>query len=321
METVVSTLFFSYSHKDEELRNKLEVHLTMLKRQGLIETWHDRRILAGSEIDHAIDKNLDAADVILLLVSPDFIASDYCYEREVARAMERHERQEAAVIPVILRACDWHEAPFGKLLAAPTDGKPVNRWADLDEAFLNVVTMIKKVLARKGASRVSPQPATATTQSRPVRRDLPRSSNLRVSQKFTEEDKDQFLHETFGYIAAFFENSLEELVARAVGVTRRFRRIDANRFTAVAYRNGDPVSKCTVFIGNRRFGDGICYSSNDSGYTNSWNTSLSVAVDEQSIYLQAMGMSYSSDSGEGQKLTMQGAAEAYWAMFMRDLQR
>ena len=91
MGAVLSRLFFSYSHKDEELRNALEVHLAMLKRQGLIEAFHDRRIVAGEPLDEAIDAYLETADVILCLVSPDFIASEYCYSRAMGRALERHK--------------------------------------------------------------------------------------------------------------------------------------------------------------------------------------------------------------------------------------
>src|SRR5205814_513347 len=99
----MATLFFSYSHKDEDLRDQLEVHLAMLKHDGIIESWHDRKIPAGDELDTSIDAKLDEADVILLLVSPDFLASRYCYEREMARAMQRHAEGSARVIPVILR--------------------------------------------------------------------------------------------------------------------------------------------------------------------------------------------------------------------------
>src|ERR1700675_3339911 len=146
----VSTLFFSYSHADESLRDQLEKHLSGLQRQGIISSWHDRRITAGTELGGAIDSNLDAADTILLLISPDFIASDYCYEREMNRAMERHDRGEAKVIPVILRPCDWHDLPFGKLLATPTDGRPVTKWPNIDEAFLDVVIAIKRALTELG---------------------------------------------------------------------------------------------------------------------------------------------------------------------------
>src|SRR5438046_624453 len=108
----MALLFFSYSHRDEEYREELEKHLAMLKRQGRISAWHDRRIVAGDDIDHTIDHHLEAADIILFLVSPDFLHSDYCYDVEARRAMERHERGTCTVIPIILRPCDWHEAPF-----------------------------------------------------------------------------------------------------------------------------------------------------------------------------------------------------------------
>src|ERR1700721_1516221 len=146
----MASVFFSYSHKDEDLRDQLEVHLSGLRRQGVISTWHDRRITAGSEFENVIDKNLSEADVILLLVSPDFINSDYCYEREMTLAMERHASGAARVIPVIVRPCDWHGLPFGKLLATPTDGKAVTKWPDRDDAFLNVVQAIKAALDELG---------------------------------------------------------------------------------------------------------------------------------------------------------------------------
>lgn len=95
----MASLFFSYSHVDEAHRNQLEKHLSALKHQGLLDTWHDRRIIAGQEFDQEIDAHLDTADVILLLISSDFLASDYCYKREMTRAMERHAARDAIVIP------------------------------------------------------------------------------------------------------------------------------------------------------------------------------------------------------------------------------
>ena len=91
----MASLFFSYSHADEALRDQLEKHLSALKHQGKIETWHDRRILAGQTFSSEIDSHLESADIILLLVSPDFLASDYCYEVEMRHALERHQRGEA----------------------------------------------------------------------------------------------------------------------------------------------------------------------------------------------------------------------------------
>ena len=136
-------LFYSYSHKDEALRDKLEEALALLKRQGLIAGWHDRRIGAGVEWKGAIDQKLEESQVILLLVSASFIASDYCWDIEVKRAIERHDRDEARVIPVILRPCDWQGAPFGKLQALPKDGKPVTSWSNKDRAWTDVAQGIR----------------------------------------------------------------------------------------------------------------------------------------------------------------------------------
>src|SRR5262245_30934908 len=115
----VAKVFFSYSHRDEELREKLARSLSSLQRQGLITQWHDRRSGVGDEWQNAIDTHLKEADIILLLISSDFIASDYCFGVEVAQAMERHEAGLARVIPVLLRPTDWEGMPFSKLQALP----------------------------------------------------------------------------------------------------------------------------------------------------------------------------------------------------------
>jgi hypothetical protein len=146
-------IFFSYSHRDESLRDELEKHFSLLKRSAIIETWHDRRIGAGQEFDKSISQYLESADIILLLISADFLASDYCYEREMRRALERHEAGEARVIPVILHACDWQHSPFGKLLAVPTDARPVSKWPDQNEAFLDIVQAIRQAATEMGGSQ------------------------------------------------------------------------------------------------------------------------------------------------------------------------
>ncbi|MEM6256620.1 MAG: SUMF1/EgtB/PvdO family nonheme iron enzyme [Cyanobacteria bacterium P01_D01_bin.156] len=146
----MATVFFSYSHRDEVMRDELEMHLSALKRQGLIESWHDRRILVGDEWAREIDRNLNDADIILLLISPYFIASDYCYELEMRRAIERHEEGEARVIPVIIEPCDWQNTPFSKLQAVPTNGTPISKFSNQHEGFLEVVTAIKKAVIAKG---------------------------------------------------------------------------------------------------------------------------------------------------------------------------
>jgi uncharacterized membrane protein HdeD (DUF308 family) len=140
-------IFCSYSHKDEEHLNDLRDWLRGLERQGLIAWWHDREISPGWEWDEAIDKNLRTADIILLLVSPAFMASDYVYEQEIGKAVERHDRGEARVIPIIVRPSYWEWTSFGKLQALPKDARPITRWPDRDEAWLDVLEGVRKAVA------------------------------------------------------------------------------------------------------------------------------------------------------------------------------
>jgi hypothetical protein len=139
-------VFYSYAHEDESWRRELEKHLSMLKRQGFITGWHDREISAGTEWAGEIQAHLDAAQLILLLVSPDFLASDYCYSIEMTRAIERHAAREARVIPIILRPCDWTYSPLSKLQVLPQDGHAVTSWPNRDTAFLNITEGIRRVV-------------------------------------------------------------------------------------------------------------------------------------------------------------------------------
>jgi hypothetical protein len=157
------TVFFSYSHKDELLRDELAKHLKPLERDGTISTWYDRQIIAGTEWDNDIDANLNAADLILLLISADFLASDFCHQVELQRAIERHENGEARVIPIILRHCLWKKAVFSKLQVLPKNGEPVTKWADRDDAFTNIAEGIERAIdemLKVAAVPVAPPQAT-----------------------------------------------------------------------------------------------------------------------------------------------------------------
>lgn len=312
-------VFFSYSHADAQHRDRLDKALSMLNRQGLIEAWHDRRIIPGQHIDQTISAELAAADLILLLVSSDFLASEYCYDVEMQRAMQRHDSGEAIVVPIILRPCDWNSAPFGRLNALPTDGKPVTKWTDLDEAFLDITTGIKRAIAVSGETTAPRSAAPSPT----VRAPHARSSNLRIAREFSERDRDDFARNAFEFIARFFENSLDELSRRNPDVEGRLRRIDANRFTAVAYRGGRTVARCTVFFGGiMGRGTEIGYRADDSGATNGLNEALSVTEDDESLHLKPFGIgSMVSGQPQKQRLTEEGGAELLWALFIEPLQR
>ena len=143
-------IFCCYAHNDQLLLNELKTHLIPLQRQGLITSWADTDIDAGMEWENEINKHLDAAQIILLLISPDFIASDYCYSKEMTRAMERHEATEALVFPIIIRPVLWKDTPFGKLQALPTGARPVTgpTWHNADEALFDVANGIQRLVQR-----------------------------------------------------------------------------------------------------------------------------------------------------------------------------
>jgi hypothetical protein len=154
-------VFFSYAPADDHWRQELEKHLSLLKREGLIAGWHQRAILAGQEVAQAIDAQFTTARLILLLVSPDFLASDYCWGVEMQQAMERHEAGEAVVIPIIVRPVDWRTAIFARLQALPTAGEPITSalWHSTDEALLDVAQGIRKTVE---ALRAKPMPMTSS---------------------------------------------------------------------------------------------------------------------------------------------------------------
>jgi hypothetical protein len=265
----MATVFFSYSHKDEELRDRLEQSLVMLVRQGLIEAFHDRRIPPGDELDPAISAELDRAEVILFLLSTDFLSSRYCHDVELQRALERAERGEAKIIPIVLRPCEWQESVLGKFMALPRDGKPVTKFADLDDAFLEIAKGLRAALAstprggtpnRPEARPGLPGPSGGAPKARPG----PRSSNLHISKKFTQLDKDRFKHDAYEFIARYIEGSLAELQARNPGVEGVFRPISADEFTAHVYRNGQKAGFCRVYMGSDTVGGGIAYAGSET---------------------------------------------------------
>lgn len=145
--------FISYSHQDETLKNELVKHLEPLRHLGLIDSWHDRKINAGDQWDKSISDALKTADIVLLLVSIDFINSKYCYDTELELALEREQQGEVVIVPIIARNCMWKNAKFARLQAVPADGKAIASWGDKDEALTAVALRISEVAERLMSER------------------------------------------------------------------------------------------------------------------------------------------------------------------------
>ncbi len=167
------SVFYSYASEDEKLQRRLEAHLSSLRRQGLISDWHQQKIVAGSNREQSRNSYLESASVILLLISPDFIASDYCYSIEMQRAMERHRAGLSTVIPILLRPADWQGTPFSSLQSLPLNGKSVVQWPNRDAALLEIVEGIRKAVDVSGNSEgisarqpIAPQPVQDQNRQR-----------------------------------------------------------------------------------------------------------------------------------------------------------
>jgi hypothetical protein len=223
-------IFFSYCHRDEDLMKELVKHLSILKRPGVVQGWHDRQITPGQEWASEIDEHLNSAQVILLLISSDFLASEYCWGIETQRAMERHAAREACVIPVILRSVDWQGAPFGKLQSLPKDAKPITSWTNRDEAFLDVAQGIRKAIERLQPPQATP-PQTATRTSSQQRRVQQEIESLQqvydlLSQKISRLRNDLAI-QAGSSIAFQLEKELEKAEAERSTIEQKLAKLES----------------------------------------------------------------------------------------------
>ena len=194
-------LFYAYANEDERLLKKLNKHLSLLVRQGLISPWSSQNITAGTLWDQELRDHLKTADIILLLVSANFIASDYCYTVEAQEALRRHQAGEACVIPILLHPCDWEYAPFAKLAPLPNNRKPVKMWTNEDAALTNVAKGIRKVV--NGTDDAESEEATEASKKNTKgggsgRRDMARTPQ-NIDRNYLKKIVKQYYIELKGY--------------------------------------------------------------------------------------------------------------------------
>ncbi|UEM04728.1 toll/interleukin-1 receptor domain-containing protein [Skermanella rosea] len=298
--------FISYSHKDSWALDRLHTHLAVLRREGQIETWFDRDILAGSELDHEISEQLEVCDLFLLLVSPDFLASAYCYEREMARALERHEASEARVVPIIVEPCDWRASPLHKLKALPHDAKPVVEWTNQNTAFLNIVTELRRLVPQNEPGQAPPaQPVR-------VRTDAPR---YRVKRDFDEIDRSDFRTGAFEAIRSYFDSATNE-INQVDGLRARFASLGPNSFGCTLVNRGMDRGTAHITVhsraGNIGLGD-IFYSFSENAPPNTANGSFNIEADDYDLFLKSGAFGF---GGSDERVSPEQAAERLWTEFL-----
>ncbi len=188
-------VFCSYAHADEEWRQKLEMHLSLLIHEGTIELWYDRKIRPGTDWAREIDDHLNGAELILLLISSKFMNSYYCQGIEMKRALERHHAGIAYVVPILISSCDWETAPFAQLQVLP-GGKFITEWSERDEnaAFALVVKGLRQLIdsnLRLGPDGSLRKPAQHGSDKRAGQNNIPESQTQDNSQHLQARDNSQ----------------------------------------------------------------------------------------------------------------------------------
>ena len=308
--------FISYSHRDSGVVDRLHTHLATLRRDGLIDAWFDRRILPGDPIDAKITSELESCDIFLMMVSPDFLASDYCVGREMRRALERYERGDARVIPIIIQPCDWTSSTLSNLKVLPRDGKPISEWTNENNAYLDVVNELRRILRDVDQVTTMPEPPVLGSSSDP----RPKARRYRVKRDFDEIDRSDFRGHAFSLIREYFRNAIAE-IDNIDDVRGRFEDITAKSYgcTVVnrALAGGRGTAHITVHCGDDgifEFGD-IYYSFEKHAPTGHANGSFSVDADEYELHLRALDFGFGADHKE--RLTPEEVGKRIWDEFIR----
>ncbi len=300
--------FISYSHKDDWALGRLRTHLAMFKREGKIDAWFDREILAGGELDQEISEQLESCELFLPLVSPDFLASSYCYDKEMMRALERHNAGEVRVVPIIVEPCEWTKSPLEKLKALPRDGKPVVEWTNQNAAFMNVVTELRRILTEDEAT------APAATL-RPGDELAPEGRRYRVKQDFDEIDRSDFRDNAFDEIRAYFQSAVAKLDG-IEGLRGRFVTTGSQTFTCTVVNRAKEWGTAHITVhahsGNIGMGD-IYYSFSENAPANTASGGFNIKSDEYELFLVPwMSAAFNND----ERLSSHAAAEMLWSEFL-----
>ena len=292
--------------------NRLLTHLRPLRREGCIEAWFDRKILAGGVIDAEIEHELEACELFLLLVSPDFLASDYCVEREMERALERHRAGEARVIPIIVEPCHWETSPLRELRALPRDGVPVSDWDNPNDAYVDIVREVRRILdigePAKVAAAQPVEPTVARTHGATARR-------IRVPRDFDAIDRTEFSENAFATIHNHFEASITEI--NAIEELRgRIVTHSPTSFGCTVVNSARTHGTAYITV-HRRQGDlglaDIFYSFTENAPPNTANGGFFVEADEYELYLRPLWMDFTN---EEEQLTAQDASARLWEKFL-----
>lgn len=302
--------FISYAHVDDRRRERLHKHLAMLRRDGLLSEWSDHEILPGDRFADQIDAALERAGLFLALLSPDYLASSYCYEKEFQRAQELNDVGHLRIVGVVVEPCDWRNSPFAELVVLPKDGRAIPDWTNENTAFLNVVEELRRVLQQPGP----PSPVA----DKPIRSQTAQPRRLRIKQDFDAIQKAEFAEAAFKAIADYFQRACGEMHEASEHLRARFTDLGRDAFTCTLVNRAKIRGEAHVTVrrgrGRHHIGD-ISWLWAEHGEENSSNGWLSVEADDFELHLKG-SVDRFGFGGRDQVMTPQQAAEQLWNAFM-----
>ena len=303
--------FLSYSHADEKALERLHKHLAVLRRDGSLAAWTDHAILAGDNLDDEITAQLEESDLFIAIVSPDYLASKYCYEREFQRALERAEGGAMRIVAIIIEPCDWLSTPLHKLMALPKDGKPISEWTNPNNAYLDVVTQLRRLLS------VKPADAGRAAAAAPVEQAARR---VRLKRDFDAIEKAEFVDRTYQVMRRYFEEAAAELSQASEDLRTRLEDMDQNAFTcSLVNRARQSGGEAHITVRNAKgresFHGDLSYIFEKHAAASSSHGGIRVEADDYQLFLTTERFSMGRDGTV--RFTPERVAEWLWNEFVQ----
>jgi hypothetical protein len=304
-------IFISYSHKDKSILEKLETHLTMLKRDGLISLWSDKEIKAGGHLNAEIANAQQNSMIFMPIVSPDFLDSNYCYEIEMETALQKEVDGDIRIMPIIAEPCDWLNSPLSNFKALPEDGRPISNWTNQNSAYLNVAQELRKLIQTSSPSQLKDSFS-----------ELPETRKVKIKKTFSSIDKANFRDKSFEKIEEYFAKSCNE-ISLIDGIQTSYENMHKNAFTATIVNREKIGAESSITIHNNKndnfsFGDiTIVYSAHASAGTS--NERISIEHDDYKQFLTFDMFHFHNNHNkqeDEQKLTADKVAETIWNNFV-----
>lgn len=311
--------FISYSHADERYVDRLRKHLAMLHRDKLLTHFYDRDIMLGDQLNAEIADQLADSQIFLAIVSPDFLASDYCYDIELATALQMHHENRIRVVSVVVEPCEWQKSPLGAFLVAPKDGKAIAEWENENAAFLNVVSEIRLIAEKFAASSASVQESTKSLPQLDALKGKPAKRYL-TKRTFDDVARYKFRVESFASIREHFRRSVDE-VNLVPEIQAHFRDIDSYGFTATVLNEafGRGLGHITIRMGGNSgssMGD-IFWSEKENAPANTANGWVSIKNNDYELFFEASPLSFFLDDRDLKKLTADQLGDFLWDVLIK----